>query len=342
VSNPKKVTFYSFKGGVGRTLALLDVAVMLARAGQRVVAVDMDLEAPGFHRYPAIQPPAEDHPGVSDYVLDRLAGPERSIEPYTYRPPIIGVDDRLVIVPAGRRPRELAESIPQLYQPLGERALIFQLFVARLVGAFAPDFILFDSRTGLAEIAAVCTVELADAIVAFTGLNPQGIDGLADVLESIRSHPARQRPPALILTYGPIPRVQDLGLLDVGARLDTVDLDGVADADVVAHPLAQRMADAHAKLWVQVIAQDEREVRQWFPALLPHERVHLVEYDPWIPLIGEDDFDRPGPVRDAHRRLARSIGLLGGDDLFPSIGRPVQASPLALGKRFYDVIDKLH
>lgn len=324
---------------MGRTLALLDVAVMLARAGQRVVAVDMDLEAPGFHRYPAIQPPTGDHLGVSDYVLERLVGPERSIEPYAYRPSINGVDDRLVVVPAGRRPRELAESIPQLYQPLGERALIFQLFVARLVDAFAPDFILFDSRTGLAEIAAVCTVELADAIVAFTGLNHQGIDGLADVLERIRRHPARQRPPAFILVYGPVPRMQDLGPSDVGVRLDSLDLDGVTDADVIAHPLAQRIAEMHAKLWVQGIGRDETEIRRWFPALLPEERVHFVEYDPWIPLVGEHDFDRRGSVRDAHHRLARSIGLLRGNDLFPKkTGSDEQTSPWALSERFFNAI----
>lgn len=45
------VTFYSFKGGVGRTFALCDVAVYLARWGYRVLCVDLDLEAPGLTRY---------------------------------------------------------------------------------------------------------------------------------------------------------------------------------------------------------------------------------------------------------------------------------------------------
>ena len=42
-------TFYSFKGGVGRTMALVNAAVELARRGRRVLAVDFDLEAPGCH-----------------------------------------------------------------------------------------------------------------------------------------------------------------------------------------------------------------------------------------------------------------------------------------------------
>lgn len=45
------VTFYSFKGGVGRSMALANVAALLARADKRVLCVDWDLEAPGLDRY---------------------------------------------------------------------------------------------------------------------------------------------------------------------------------------------------------------------------------------------------------------------------------------------------
>ena len=45
------ITFYSYKGGVGRTMALANVAVLLAQRGLHVLAVDWDLEAPGLERY---------------------------------------------------------------------------------------------------------------------------------------------------------------------------------------------------------------------------------------------------------------------------------------------------
>ncbi len=45
------VTFYSYKGGTGRTMALANVAWILAANGYRVLAVDWDLEAPGLHRF---------------------------------------------------------------------------------------------------------------------------------------------------------------------------------------------------------------------------------------------------------------------------------------------------
>jgi len=42
------VTFYSFKGGVGRTMALVNAACILAGRGRRVLMIDFDLEAPGL------------------------------------------------------------------------------------------------------------------------------------------------------------------------------------------------------------------------------------------------------------------------------------------------------
>ena len=42
------VTGYSYKGGVGRSFALANMAVLLAQWQLRVLCVDWDLEAPGL------------------------------------------------------------------------------------------------------------------------------------------------------------------------------------------------------------------------------------------------------------------------------------------------------
>jgi hypothetical protein len=44
-------TFYSYKGGTGRSMALANFAWILAANGRKVLAIDWDLEAPGLHRY---------------------------------------------------------------------------------------------------------------------------------------------------------------------------------------------------------------------------------------------------------------------------------------------------
>src|SRR5882724_5199890 len=43
--------FYSYKGGVGRSMALANVAEYLYRRGARVLMIDWDLEAPGLENF---------------------------------------------------------------------------------------------------------------------------------------------------------------------------------------------------------------------------------------------------------------------------------------------------
>lgn len=57
------ITFYSFKGGVGRTMALVNVAAQLAEMGRKVLVVDFDLEAPGLETFERLRPP-QPHRGL--------------------------------------------------------------------------------------------------------------------------------------------------------------------------------------------------------------------------------------------------------------------------------------
>jgi CO dehydrogenase nickel-insertion accessory protein CooC1 len=64
------ITFYSYKGGTGRTLVLANVARYLSRFGQAVVVLDFDLEAPGLHYKLQFEEPGETltiQRGVVDY-----------------------------------------------------------------------------------------------------------------------------------------------------------------------------------------------------------------------------------------------------------------------------------
>src|SRR5688572_9648880 len=69
------VTFYSFKGGVGRSMALANVAHELLSRGKRVLLVDFDLEAPGLDTLARSSTRATT-PGVVEYVNDYLRSDE--------------------------------------------------------------------------------------------------------------------------------------------------------------------------------------------------------------------------------------------------------------------------
>ena len=69
-------TFYSYKGGTGRTFVLANVAFLLASLGKRVCVLDWDLEAPGLHRFfrPFLEDPElEITEGLIDWLWDVTA-----------------------------------------------------------------------------------------------------------------------------------------------------------------------------------------------------------------------------------------------------------------------------
>ena len=65
-------TFYSYKGGVGRSLALAHMGHAMAERGLRILLVDFDLEAPGLERYCGVATQAHSmraHTGLIDLIL---------------------------------------------------------------------------------------------------------------------------------------------------------------------------------------------------------------------------------------------------------------------------------
>lgn len=63
-------TFYSYKGGVGRSMVLANIAEFFYQEGLKVLVVDWDLEAPGLERYfPVNQNDVLNRRGLLDLIL---------------------------------------------------------------------------------------------------------------------------------------------------------------------------------------------------------------------------------------------------------------------------------
>lgn len=310
-----RVTFYSYKGGVGRTLALLNVAAILAMAGRRVVAVDMDLEAPGFELSTVSGSDGTPRPGLSDFVLRFLDGnaPESSsIAGYAYPAAAPELRERLTLIPAGTRSVDFARRLTGLYgDPAGDAARVFELLVADVAATLSPDYLLFDSRTGLSDTAGVCTVELPEVLVAVSGLNEQNVAGMERALSELRRHPARGSVVATLLALGPVPQRPELDVIEM--RLASSH-GGSAAAPVPLHVEPQRRRDPlfDAILRAQIrllgpILRELGEVQQRFPRLTREDLFHALEYDPSVPLGGELQGIRGSRLGDQYRALARSL-----------------------------------
>jgi MinD-like ATPase involved in chromosome partitioning or flagellar assembly/tetratricopeptide (TPR) repeat protein len=228
-ANGRIITFYSFSGGTGCTMAVANTAWILAANGKRVLVVDWDLESPGLHRYfqPFIDPAALDAMGgVVDLVREfesaaAESGPHKdnwyaeladvkrhafALE-WPHFPPGGGID----LVTAGRQDDAYAASLS---------AMDWDVFYTRGGGRFFDalradmkehyDYALIDSWAGLSDVAAICTTHLPDAVVDCFTMSDKSIDGAARVAASIRGthHSMRILPVVMRVDPGEAGRVE--------------------------------------------------------------------------------------------------------------------------------------
>ncbi|MPY56895.1 FxSxx-COOH system tetratricopeptide repeat protein [Streptomyces spongiae] len=203
----KIVTFYSYKGGTGRTMALANTAWITASQGKRVLVVDWDLEAPGLDRFlhPFLEPSAlRDRPGVldliNDYMLrvDSLHGTEadtawitgqadigQAVSPLLWTFPSGG---RLDYISAGRQDRNYSSIFSQFNWNRFYEEQYGGQFLDALCAQFRRgyDYVLVDSRTGLSDISDICTIHFPDVLVNCFTHNDQSIEGAAAVARRVK------------------------------------------------------------------------------------------------------------------------------------------------------------
>lgn len=193
------ITFYSYKGGSGRSLALANAAVYLAKLGFRVVALDFDLEAPGLHykfsRNEDAAPLAVER-GIVDYVNDFRLNGEVSLplKNFAICVPVPGIEKTMVhLIPAGRAPSPEYWSMLSainwhdlFYEKGAQGVQIFKELQTRILDEFQPDFLLVDSRTGITEIGGVATTLLADKVLCLVLPTLENLDGARTVLQSLK------------------------------------------------------------------------------------------------------------------------------------------------------------
>ena len=216
------VAFYSFKGGVGRSMAVLNLAYSLAAKGRHVLVLDMDLEAPGLsgflHREKeiagfaqgdmvdlvkwasSVKLPIElsDYPPLTDYAV--VVPPEKVVSGDGHRSEsgrldIIPVEeerdyyDRLAGLDLGKYNQDdLVRTGSVLRSWL--KSLRFSIEVPDYYGpncerTASYDYVLVDSRTGITETGGLCIGPLSDQLVVLTALNDQNVQGTRKFLEEV-------------------------------------------------------------------------------------------------------------------------------------------------------------
>jgi tetratricopeptide (TPR) repeat protein/cellulose biosynthesis protein BcsQ len=193
------VTFYSYKGGTGRSMSLANVACLLAAklpASERVLVVDWDLEAPGLHRYfsmpgsESVENPDE-QPGLIELFetldlhigkgdpADAHASANEAIEKiplpdFFMATGAAGVD----LLRAGRfddgYPRRVAAF--DWMGLFGRNPQVFSQLARRLARDYR--YVLIDARTGNSDTSGICTTLMPEKLVVVFTPNRQSLDGI--------------------------------------------------------------------------------------------------------------------------------------------------------------------
>ena len=179
-SQGKIITFYSYKGGVGRSFLVASVAVTLASWGKRVICIDWDLEAPGLGLY------FEPYIGsIERGLLDLTEDLQRRV----------GVSWREYITPVQLPPPAKLDFIAagggERYSDRIQALSWDELFDKYKFGDYLEsmrwdlkydyDFVLIDSRTGLSDVGGICAVQFPDMLMVLVTTNLQSINGTAEV-----------------------------------------------------------------------------------------------------------------------------------------------------------------
>jgi len=186
-----RLVFASLKGGVGRSTALCVLAADLAARGQRVLAIDLDLEAPGLgvtllteQTLPAF--------GLLDYLVESQIGQRDDAFWSEFIPDLVAASwlgERLAgsiaVIPvlggcSRDNPLDVLAKLARAYlertSPSGGGAGVAERLgwlLDRFDRTGDYDAILIDARAGLHETAAAAILGLGAEVLLFAGDQPQ-------------------------------------------------------------------------------------------------------------------------------------------------------------------------
>jgi hypothetical protein len=218
---PRVISFYGFKGGVGRTTAMSALALYLSSKGKNVAIIDLDLEAPGAAPMMA---PDEVDLGVVDFLLEaRIARTKPlALSRYYLPSPFAPGPGSISIFPAGRLDGNYLEKLGRidvqgLTEPTHKVRTLLSALVSRVRTELNPDAILLDVRAGLHDLGGASLSGLSHLELIFAENTPQTWAGLPVVLR----HLGRLRADWVKLVHTMVPPRRRADEFDISADFRT-------------------------------------------------------------------------------------------------------------------------
>ncbi|MCE9967263.1 AAA family ATPase, partial [Lelliottia amnigena] len=191
LTNNNVVTFFSYKGGVGRTTSLALTATYLSRKGKKVFVIDCDFEAPGLINFFNSSQVETCKNGLIEYLNDRLFINDIDLEEYIYDiEKSYSGNGSINLMPAGNilnSSEDLScylEGLSKIDLQGKQLVSIFNSLIEAINSKYNPDVILIDSRTGFNNTFGALA-QISKNIVVLAGDDIQNIPGIEYVTKTL-------------------------------------------------------------------------------------------------------------------------------------------------------------
>jgi cellulose biosynthesis protein BcsQ len=202
------ITFYSYKGGVGRSMALANIAYELAHCDKKVLMIDWDLEAPGLENYFSYFDIENDSDGLLQLFLSYQQNEFPNYNEFLWK---IKTPNKipLSLLHSGRAKN------PKFYSKMLQEFNWDDFFKNKKGGIFLEelrthwrkdfDFVLIDSRTGINDLSGICSIFMPDILIPLFSANFQSLFGIRELITNIQVARQNLNIDRMALTVLPIP-----------------------------------------------------------------------------------------------------------------------------------------
>ncbi|NIM13750.1 MAG: SUMF1/EgtB/PvdO family nonheme iron enzyme [Candidatus Aminicenantes bacterium] len=201
------ITFYSYKGGTGRTMALANLACILSKkytGNKKILMVDWDLDAPGLHQYfrssvlgnkkYESEIIIQEKPGLIEFFMElekatrqselqSKQGADKLFKQINLKRYIIetGIPS-LHLLKAGCFDVKYSYRVNKFnWEALYNRVpWLFLEFANYLASQY--HYVLIDSRTGVTDISGICTMLMPEKLVSVFTPNYQSLEGIIEII----------------------------------------------------------------------------------------------------------------------------------------------------------------
>lgn len=180
MKNGLVVTFYSYKGGVGRSFNLAKIEALLAVWGYKVLCVDWDLESPDLSEYLERWDKKKNSGGVLEVIEHYEEGDKPDWKKHVTRIGLPDAKGQLDFMRAGIRNDEYNRRLQRINWELLYSEKKLGNFIEKIRGEWKEkyDYILIDSRMGVTDIGGISTIQLGEILMGFFTANYQSLNGL--------------------------------------------------------------------------------------------------------------------------------------------------------------------